>query len=179
MSAPAHAVAAPSPPGAPGAPARALAALDRAVSYAVIAIMAAMVVVVSLQVLLRYAFNTSIDWADDVGRLLFVWSIFLTIPLGIREGIHIGIELVVKLLPEPVRHALVRLIGLLSIGMMAIICYQAVLVTLDQWDEMLPTLEVTVAVFMIPVAIGAGHSVLHLLRLVLTGTGLHSKEAIE
>ena len=37
--------------------------------------------------------------------------------------------------------------------MMAVVCYQAVMVTIDQWDELLPTLDVTVAIFMIPVAI--------------------------
>lgn len=163
----------------PGAPQRALAVIDRVAAHAIIAIMAGMVVVVSLQVFLRYAFNTSIDWADDIGRLLFVWAIFLTIPLGIREGIHIGIELIVKLFSPAMQRALTRLMGVLTVLMMAIVCYQAVLVTIDQWDEHMPTLNVTVAVFMIPVAIGAAHSVLHLLRLVVSGTGLHSKEVIE
>lgn len=163
----------------PGAPARALAAIDRVAAFAIIVIMAAMVVVVSLQVFLRYAFNTSIDWADDIGRLLFVWAIFLTIPLGIREGIHIGIELVVKLFAPAVQRALTRLMGTLTIVMMAIVCYQAVMVTIDQWDELMPTLEVTVAVFMIPVAIGAAHSVLHLLRLVVNGAVAHATEVIQ
>jgi TRAP-type C4-dicarboxylate transport system permease small subunit len=39
-----------------------------------------MVAVVSAQVALRYGFNRSIDWADEVGRLAFVWAIFLAIP---------------------------------------------------------------------------------------------------
>ena len=47
---------------------------------------------VSVQVLLRYAFKNSIGWADEVSRLLFVSSIFLAIPLGMKEGAHIGIE---------------------------------------------------------------------------------------
>lgn len=163
----------------PGAPRRALAAIDRVVATVIIAIMACMVVVVSLQVLLRYAFNTSIDWADDIGRLLFVWGIFLTIPLGIREGIHIGIELVVKLFSPAVQRTLVRIMGTLTTVMMAIVCYQAIMVTIDQWDEQLPTLDVTVAIFMIPVAIGAAHSVLHLLHLVVTGMAKPAGEAIE
>ncbi len=168
-----------SPVAPPGAAQRALGAIDRVAAVVIIAIMAAMVVVVSLQVFLRYAFNTSIDWADDVGRLLFVWAIFLTIPLGIREGIHIGIELVVKLFSPAVQRALLRLMGTLTIIMMAVVCYQAVMVTIDQWDELLPTLDVTVAIFMIPVAIGAAHSVLHLLRLVALGVQPQAKEAIE
>jgi len=49
--------------------------------------------VVSLQVLLRYALNSSLGFADEMSRLTFVWSIFLGIPLGIRLGAHIGMEL--------------------------------------------------------------------------------------
>ena len=37
--------------------------------------------------------NSSIGWADEMSRLTFVWSIFLGIPLGIRAGAHIGMEL--------------------------------------------------------------------------------------
>ena len=63
-------------------PAAVLEAVDRAVCAVIVAIMAGMVLVVSVQVLLRYGFNASLDWADDVGRLLFVWSIFLGIQIG-------------------------------------------------------------------------------------------------
>ena len=48
------------------AAARALAALDRAAFWVVTVVMGAMVALVSVQVLLRYAFQNSIDWADDL-----------------------------------------------------------------------------------------------------------------
>ena len=62
---------------------QALAVLDRAVTAALLLSVAVMVGVVSAQVALRYGLNRSIDWADEVGRLAFVWSIFLAIPLGV------------------------------------------------------------------------------------------------
>ena len=48
-----------------------------------------MVLVVSAQVVIRYVFNDSLDWADEVSRIAFVWTIFLAIPLGIRDGTHV------------------------------------------------------------------------------------------
>jgi TRAP-type C4-dicarboxylate transport system permease small subunit len=80
-----------------------LARVDRASRWLVIVCSALMILIVSVQVLLRYAFNTSIDWSDEVSRLLFVWCMFLAIPLGLREGSHVGIEL----------HCLLHLIALL------------------------------------------------------------------
>lgn len=147
----------------------ALGLVDRFASGAIIAAMAAMVVVVSLQVLLRYAFNTSLDWAEDIARLLFVWSIFLAIPLGVKQGSHIGIELLTSHLPPPARTFSVRVMALGCAALMAVVCYQSALLTVQQWDEFMPTLNVTAALFMVPVAFGAAHSALHFTALALSG----------
>ena len=58
---------------------RLLALLDHGVTAALLVSVAVMVGVVSAQVALRYLFNESIDWADEVSRLAFVCSIFLAI----------------------------------------------------------------------------------------------------
>lgn len=147
----------------------ALGLVDRFAAGAIVASMAAMVVVVSLQVLLRYAFNTSLDWAEDIARLLFVWSIFLAIPLGVKQGSHIGIELLTIRLPAPTRTFCVRLMALGCATLMAVVCYQSALLTVQQWDEFMPTLNVTAALFMVPVAFGAAHSTLHFTALALSG----------
>jgi hypothetical protein len=52
---------------------------------------------------------------------------------------------------------------------MGVVCAQAGMLVLEQWDENLPTLDVPVALFMLPVCIGAAHSVLHLLGLIASG----------
>lgn len=146
-----------------------LALLDRLVGGTVIAAMAAMVVVVSLQVLLRYVFNTSLDWAEDVARLLFVWSIFLAIPLGVKQGSHIAIELLTLHLRPAAQAYLFRAMALGCAALMAVVCYQAALLTVQQWDEFMPTLNVTAALFMVPVAFGAAHSALYFAKLAVSG----------
>ncbi len=49
-----------------------LSVIDRAAYWLIATVMGAMVAIVSIQVFLRYGFNSSIDWADDISRLLFV-----------------------------------------------------------------------------------------------------------
>src|SRR6266571_1045826 len=150
-------------------PGRALAALDAALRVLIVLTMGAMVLVVSVQVLLRYGFNTSLDWGEDIARLLFVWTIFLAIPLGVKEGAHIGIELVVKVFPEALQRALTRIMAALSIVLMGVVCWQAARLVVEQWDENLPTLDISVALFIVPVCIGAALSILHLARPTITG----------
>ncbi len=145
---------------------RMLDGIDRAARWAIIAAMAAMIAVVSVQVLLRYAFNSSFDWSDEMSRLLFVWCMFLAIPLGIREGAHVGIELLVVHVPAGPRAQLAKTCALISAAMMLVVFWQAVKVAWLTWDEMLQTVNLSANWFMVPVAVAAAHSCLHLLQLL-------------
>ena len=150
-------------------PGRALDLLDRAITVALLVAVAVMVGVVSAQVALRYGFNQSIDWADEVSRLAFVWSIFLAIPLGVRQGAHIGIDVVVLKFPTPVQRLLRRLAALVSALMMGAIAWAALGVAREQWDELMSTLDWSVGWFIVPVGLGAALSALHLLRIAVQG----------
>jgi TRAP-type C4-dicarboxylate transport system permease small subunit len=146
-----------------------LALLDAFAAWAIVAQVAFMVAVVSAQVLLRYAFNSSIGWADEISRLMFVWSIFLAIPLGIKLGVHIGIEMLTARLPEGIRDALARAVALTGAALMSLVSYQAAIVTWDQWDEQLASMDASAALFILALAVGCAHSALHLAWIVLNG----------
>jgi TRAP-type C4-dicarboxylate transport system permease small subunit len=157
------------PAHAPSWPLRLLRAGDRALTAVLLAAVAVMVGVVSAQVALRYGLNRSIDWADEIGRLAFVWTIFLAIPLGVRDGAHIGIDLLVDKLPAVGRALLRRAGAAVAAALMLAICWAAVRTCREQWDELMSTLDVSVGWFVVPVAIGAFFSALHLLHQVVAG----------
>jgi TRAP-type C4-dicarboxylate transport system permease small subunit len=148
---------------------RALNVVDWIVAALVILAMAAMVTLVTVQVGLRYGLNQSIDWADEVSRLLFVWSIFLAIPLGIRRGAHVNIALLTSWLPAGARRGLFRLCSLLAMALMGVVAWQTGLLIRDQWDEPMATLDISAGLFMVPVLVCAAHSMLHLLAGVIEG----------
>ncbi|HEX6322660.1 MAG TPA: TRAP transporter small permease [Vicinamibacterales bacterium] len=150
-------------------PARGLGGLDRVVTAALLVAVAVMVCVVAAQVALRYGFNRSFDWADEVSRLAFVWSMFLAIPLGVRQGAHIGIDVVVLRFPAAVQKLLRRAAAAISAVMMGAVAWAAVGVAVEQWDEPMSVLDWSVGWFTVPVAIGAGLSALHLLRIAAEG----------
>ena len=149
--------------------ARFLMTLDTAAGWLIVGLISVMVIVVSVQVLLRYAVNSSLGWADEVSRLTFVWSMFLAIPLGIRAGVHIGIEVVTARLPEGARDALARAMAAIATALMILVTWQSVVVAFDQWDEKMASLEASAAWFIVAVAVGCAHSALHLILIVLDG----------
>lgn len=59
-----------------------------------------MVVIVTMTVALRYLFNTGIGWAEEVPRLLVTLFAFLAMAMGVRDHIHIGVNVVYNLFPE-------------------------------------------------------------------------------
>lgn len=148
---------------------RALHAFDQFVLLALLLAVTTMVSVVSAQVALRYGFNKSFDWADEVSRLAFVWSIFLAIPLGVRQGAHIGIDIVVAKMPLYVQTVLRRGGAWLCAGMMLAIAWAALGVAIEQWDEFMSVLDWSVGWFIVPVGVGALLSAVHLVRIAIQG----------
>ena len=157
------------PMHAPAGFRRGLAALDWIAAKVVIGSMAIMTTVIAAQVFTRYALNLSLDWAEEISRLFFVWSIFFAIPLGVKRGAHVGISLLTDRLPVAVRDKLFRVMSVLAMLLMAVVTYEAAVLTRDQWDEPMATLDYSVGWFMLPLAVGAAHALLHLLNGVLSG----------
>ncbi|BAQ70213.1 tripartite ATP-independent periplasmic transporter DctQ [Rhodovulum sulfidophilum] len=177
MSDPGH----PSPGPASAGP---LALLRRAVDltdalsrWIIVAAMAAMTLLISAQVFHRYVLSSSIDAADELSRLFFVWSIFLAIPHGIRRGVHVGIDIVLRLMPGRTQDLLQRASALAGLLLMAVVFVTALGAAGDKWGELMPTLPVTAALYYIPVCICALHSALHLLLFALGGPEIWGDDA--
>lgn len=158
---------------------RVLDLLDRGITGLLLLSVGSMVAVVVAQVVLRYGFNRSIDWADEVSRLAFVVSIFLAVPLGVRQGAHIGIDLLVHRLPVGAQRLLRRAAAAVSAALMAAVAWAAAGVAAEQWDELMSTLDWSVGWFIVPVGVGAAVSALHLLRIVIEGPPAARPEGAE
>jgi len=146
-----------------------IAALDVAACAALVGLVSVMVGVVAAQVVLRYVFNSSLAWADELSRLCFVWSIFLAIPLGLKSGAHIGIQVLASRLPAAIGAALSRATALTGACLMLLVAWESAVIAWDQWDELLASMPASGAWFIVPLALAGLHSALHLLWQSLTG----------
>lgn len=82
------------------------------------------------QVVARYGFNNGWTGALDLTRILFAWLILFGMGYGLKTGLHLGVDAVIRLLP----HKLFRLCALL--GAMATFFYAAILLSAD-WLSLL------------------------------------------
>jgi TRAP-type C4-dicarboxylate transport system permease small subunit len=73
--------------------------LCRLLSVVMVLFLAAMVVMVFGNVVLRYAFNSGITASEELSRWLFVWMTFLGALVALRNHGHLGSDSLVSRLP--------------------------------------------------------------------------------
>jgi TRAP-type C4-dicarboxylate transport system permease small subunit len=92
----------------------ALEASAAALRWSLIAAMAIMLACIALQVVMRYVFRHALSWTEELAILMFAWAALGGLALGVREGFHVRLTLLLDLLPAPARGWAERAIDLLT-----------------------------------------------------------------
>ena len=87
-------------------------ALAYAVGVVVQLLALVMLLSLSYQVLMRYVFNQAPPWTEELAVTCFSWATLLGISLGVRNAIHVRMDLLTDQLPLPLRSLLDRLVSL-------------------------------------------------------------------
>lgn len=77
-----------------------------------------MTVLVFVDVILRFAFNTGINWSQEVTLYMMAWFVLFGASYGVKVGAHIGVDSFVKLFPAKIR----RTLGVLSVSICIAYC---------------------------------------------------------
>ncbi len=71
----------------------------RALESLMVLCLVVMFVMVFGNVVLRIGFNTGIDLSEEIPRFAFVWMTFIGAIVGMRRRAHLGVDMVVQMLP--------------------------------------------------------------------------------
>lgn len=66
-------------------------------------LLAAMTIILFIQVIMRHVFRSSLVWSEEVARYIFVWLIYLAISYGAKQMRHIKIESALGMFPKFMR----------------------------------------------------------------------------
>ncbi len=145
--------------------------LEKITEWIMGTMLAAMVLLIFGNVVLRYVFGTGVVWAEEVARLLFVWLVFLGAILALKNHQHLGLELLVSRLSPRGR----KLCAVLSHGLMLYALYLffmgsyvQTVIGLDIYSTVLrfPT-ALYAAAGLFPALVMAGLVLLNLARILL------------
>jgi len=85
------------------------------------------VLVVIINVILRYLFQGGLFWVEEVATTCFIWSVFIGAAAAYKYKMHIGIDLITKLFPEKARELISIFINFLMVLINGYICYLSIL----------------------------------------------------
>lgn len=154
---------------------RAFVALNQGV---VIALMAWMSLLVFANVVTRYAFGFSINWAEEQARFAMIWVTFLAAGLAMREGRHVAIEFVQGLLPRRGAIALRAVVALVVLVFLAVLTWLGVEIAQFAWRQRTPVLGWPQGAMYLAIPIGSVLFAIHFL-IVLRGWLVQRPNAID
>lgn len=76
-------------------------------------LLVAITLLVFVEVILRFVFNTGISWGEEATRILAAWFVLFGVAWGIKVGAHIGVEVFVNAM-NPVLRRIVSFIAVLA-----------------------------------------------------------------
>lgn len=71
----------------------------RTINVIIVFCLASMMLMVFVNVILRYGFNSGITFSEDVSRLFFVWLTFLGAIAAMKDSAHIRVDSLVEKMP--------------------------------------------------------------------------------
>ncbi len=149
----------------------------------VMVLVAAFTLLIAVSVFLRYGLSRGLDWTEELGRYLMIWMGFLGASLALRNGAHVGVDMVRAALPRAVRRVVILIGSLIICSFFVMVTYQGIrLVSMVQEQE---SLVLPISMFWPYLAIPVG-TLLMLVQLVVltirewrTGSVVHVSEAEE
>ena len=97
--------------------------INKITEVVVMFLMAAISVIIFVQVVARYVFNYSLFWSEEVGRYILIWITFLGASVGVKRLAHIGIDFIYQKLPDIFKKILDFLIILLGLCFAFVLFY--------------------------------------------------------
>ena len=98
-------------------------AVHRAEEGLIALILGVMTVLTFVQVVLRYVFNSGLDWQLESNYYFFAWLVMIGVSYCVRVRAHIGVDAAVRLLSPGPRRAVGILVLLLALTYTALMMY--------------------------------------------------------
>ncbi len=118
-----------------------------------IAGMIALILAVTWQIFGRYVLNNTPTWAESLALLIVLYVTMLGTAIGVRDAGHIGLESMLVLASDGVRHKMELLIYCLILVFGAAMAWNCVFLAHSVWSYRLPTLWISEGWRYVPAAI--------------------------
>lgn len=128
--------------------------IDKIEELSLIIMYSLMVIVIFIQVIMRYVFNNSLSWSEELGKFLFVWLSWVGVSIGAKRGEHIKITMLIDKLSPKAAHVANILSDLIVVGICAVTAYYSFSLVMSQGAVHYAGIKISMAWGYLAVAIG-------------------------
>ncbi len=141
--------------------------MDRCINWFLAMLMAGMVAIVSAQVWYRFILNDPLSWSEEAARYLFVWISFMGAAAGVRYQVHLGIDLMEKILPAGSYRLVVIIVNLIiQVFLLMIIYWGFKILGVIQFQES-PSMHISMRYPYMAVPMGSIFMLINSLRITV------------
>ena len=141
--------------------------VNQAACLACIALILFMTVEVIVGVFFRYALDAPIKWGEELARLIMVWAGLLGVSIALKDGEHIGLEMLVGRLSgrslAVCNLAVHSLVGIF----LAVLFLWGINISIAAWGTSLPALQIKWTWSHLAVPVSAGIQLIHIGSMIL------------
>lgn len=124
------------------------------------------VTIVIANVVLRYFFNTSLYWAEEVATMSFVWSVFVGASATYKHRMNIGIDFLIKKGNKKFREVVKFIVNIMLLVITSYIFYLSIIFT--RLSAIKPTAVLGISSMYVnsALAVGFGLMTIHSVRFL-------------
>ncbi|MCF7936189.1 MAG: TRAP transporter small permease [Synergistales bacterium] len=126
-----------------------------------------MLIIIFVQVVSRYVFHNSLSFSEELARYLFVWTVFLGIPVVQRMGRHMTVGLLTQRFRGKTLKALRIAAYLLTFLFMVILLQNGMAMVQRVVWQTSPALQIKMSYVYYAIPVGSGAMLLNLLEQFL------------
>lgn len=134
--------------------------------YFLVVTMAIMVMIIFLQIVMRYVFNNSLTWSEEITRYIFLWQIWVGVSYAVKASKHIRVEIIKDFLSERGKFIIDIIATLIWLAFGIFLCYRAGIVTSKVYTsgQLAPATQISMWIPYASVFVGSGLMILRLLQ---------------
>ena len=99
-------------------------------------------IVVNANVLMRYFLKRPLYWSEEAATGLFVWTVFIGSAYAYRKHAHLGVDILINILPEKIRKVVKVIMDLLELVTLIMLTRTSVQYVMNTMDKLTNTLRV-------------------------------------
>lgn len=138
--------------------------IDKILKTIVIGCLGSMLLIIFVQVVSRYAFHYSLSFSEELARYLFVWTVFLCIPVVQRMGGHMTLGVITERISGKPLKTLRIVADILTIIFMTIILKNGIVMVQKTSFQVSPAMQICMSYIYLAIPIGSAAMLLNLVE---------------